>query len=153
MNKLKFKQEALKQARITHQKVLDDLKYGIDEIKKSEMGLHEDQLDMDQQSLDDASNERIVYLSEQFEFARNEMELLNRMVVEEPLHTEITLGSVVETDKQTFYVSASIERYKADGREIFGLSTHTPVYSAMKGLEKGDEFTFRNTTYKILDVY
>ncbi|MCA6078684.1 hypothetical protein [Fulvivirga sedimenti] len=153
MNKIEFKREALQQARISHQKVLEDLKYGIEELQKSEMGLHEDQLDMDQQSLDDVSNETIIRLGEQLNFARDEMELLNRMVVQEPLHSEVTLGSIVETDQRTFYVSASIEKYTVNDREIFGLSTHTPVYSAMKGMSKGDTFSFRDTTYKILDVY
>ena len=153
MNKLEFKKQVLEVARASQQKVIDDLRYGIEELQKSEMGLHEDQLDMDQQSLDDSSNETIIRLAEQINFARDEMELLNKMVVQEPLHQAVSLGSIVETDKRTFYVSASIEEFTVDGQKVFGLSTHTPVYGAMKGLKKSDSFAFRDTEYKILDVY
>ncbi len=153
MKKLEFKKEILNAAREKHRSVLSDLKYGIDELQKSEMGLHEDQLDLDQRSMDDSSNETVIRLAEQLNFARDEMDLLNKMTVQEPLHEKITLGSVVETDKKTFYVSASIEEFEAGGKKLFGLSTHTPVYKAMQGLQKGDSFSIRDITYKIKDVY
>ena len=153
MKKLEFKKEILKAARERHQSVLNDLKYGIEELQKGEMGLHEDQLDLDQKSMDDSSNETINRLAEQLIFARDEMELLNRMVILEPLHDKVTLGSVVETDKKTFYVSASIEEFEVDGKKLFGLSTQTPAYKAMQGLKKGDSFSIRDITYKIRDVY
>ncbi len=150
MKKLEFKKEVLKQAKQKHQSVIDDLK---SELNASESDGYDGQTDLEEMSQDVISNNTRETIAREMEFALKEMELLNRLVIEEPLHTEITMGSVVETNKRNFYVSASIEDFKVDGKDMFGISVKAPIYEAMQGLQKGDTFEMRKQKYKITDVY
>lgn len=150
MNKLEFKKEILLQAKQKHQSVIDDLK---SELNASESEGYDGQTDLEELSQDVISNNARETIARELEFANEEMELLNRFVIKEPLHQEVTLGSVVETDKRTFYVSASIEDFSANGKDIFGISVKAPIYEAMKGLKKGDDFEMRKQQYKIKNVF
>ncbi len=153
MNKLEFKKEILLQAKQKHQSVVDDLQNEINAMRESESDSYDGQTDLEELSQDVAANSTRETIARELSFAQDELQLLNRLVIEEPLHDEITLGSVVETDQRTFYVSASIENFTADGKKIFGISTKAPIYEAMKGLKKGDKFEMRNQHYKIKDVF
>ena len=154
MTKLEFKKEVLNQAKRKHQSVIDDLRGEINAIRESESDNNADgQADLEEMSQDVMADSRRETIARELDFAQDELNLLNRLIIEEPLHDEVTLGSVVETNKMTFYVSASIEEFEADGKKLFGISTKAPIYEAMKGLKKGDKFEMRNQNYSIKDVY
>jgi hypothetical protein len=152
MNKLEFKKEILQQAKNKHQSVINDLQGEIDHIKESDY-YSDGQTDLEELSQDVAANSRRETIARELDFAHDELQLLNRLVIQEPLHDEVTLGSVIVTDKRTFYVSASIEEFEADGKNIFGISTKAPIYEVMKGLKKGNSFSMRSQNYKILDLF
>jgi hypothetical protein len=152
MNKFEFKKEILQQAKNKHQLVINDLQDEIAHIKESESE-NAGQTDLEELSQDVAANTRRETIARELDFAQDELQLLNRLVIQEPLHDEVTLGSVIVTDKRTFYVSASIEEFKADGKDIFGISTKAPIYEVMKGLKKGDSFSMRNQDYHIKDLF
>lgn len=153
MNKLEFKKEVLHQAKQKHQTVVDDLQNEINAMRESESDSYDGQTDLEELSQDVSANSTRETIARELSFAQDELQLLNRLVIQEPLHDEVTLGSVVDTDKRMFYVSASIENFTADGKEIFGISTKAPIYEAMKGLKKGAKFEMRNQHYKIKDVF
>jgi len=154
MNKLEYKKEILNQAKRKHQSVIDDLRGEINAIRESESDNNADgQADLEEMSQDVMADSRRETIARELDFAQDELNLLNRLVIQEPLHDEVTLGSVVETNKHSFYVSASIEEFEANGKQFFGISTKAPIYEVMKGLKKGDKFEMRNQHYTIKDVY
>lgn len=63
--------------------------------------------------------------------------------------TLVEPGAVVVTDKMTLYICVSIESFEVNGHALFGISTKTPIYASMRGLEKGKTFQFNETVYDI----
>ncbi|MCP4121416.1 MAG: hypothetical protein GY751_06650 [Bacteroidetes bacterium] len=153
MRKIELKREILAVGKAKHQSVLDDYRAKINDLKSSEVHDMDDQMDTQQLAYNNEVNERIHFLAEQLNFAVEEMNLLNRILVEMPLHKTVTLGSVVVTDKRNFFVSVSIEDFKIRRTEYFGLSQKTPLYKEMEGKTKGDSFSFKDFKYVIKDVY
>jgi hypothetical protein len=62
-------------------------------------------------------------------------------------------GSVVITDAQNIFVSVSIGNIHSGGMDFFAVSTLSPIYKAMTGKRKGESFSFRDKTYKIIDTF
>jgi hypothetical protein len=153
MKTLLLKKRILEEGKAKHQSVIDDYRRGIQELQSSKTGDLDGTMDIQQMSQHSEINERISHMAEQLNFAVDEMNILNRIIIEEPLHESVTLGTVVETDKRTFFVSVSIEEFKVDGKEFYGLSQKTPLYAEMAGKKKGDTFAFRNMKYKIKKIF
>ena len=153
MNKIEFKKRTLERARECQQMVIDDFKAKLSEIRQSDMVVNQGQYDHNQQSLDEANKEIVNGISDQLDFALDEMQVLNKMTVPERELDYVTIGAVVETDKCIFYPSVSVERFEVDGREVIGISRYAPLYNAMEGKREGDTFKYHNITYKIADVY
>ena len=64
----------------------------------------------------------------------------------------VGFGSLVITDKQNFFIAASIGELKLEEERFFIISAQTPIYKAMEGKMAGEKFEFRERQYKILDV-
>lgn len=152
MERLEFKREILEAGKQKQQSIINDFRSEINRIREDTEseegapGLNEDGEMKERGSL------HINLIANQLNFAVTEMDLLNRMIVDQ-LHEEIGTGSVVITDQGTFFISVSLEDFKADGQVIFGISTQAPLYEAMKGLRNGDCFAFNQTDYIIKDVF
>jgi len=85
-------------------------------------------------------------------FLKDELQILAAIDVESELN-EVKAGAVVQTNRQIFFVSVSIERVEVNETAIFGLSTEAPIYPEMKGKIKGDAFVMNNMEYQIIDIY
>ena len=153
MNKVEYKKQILEAGKAEHQTVIDDFSERIKAMQDGEMMVNDGQMDYQQQSMNSETNQQISQLAEQLNFAVEEMNLLNSIVIEEPLHEEVLFGSVVETDQKTFFVSVSIDDFAVGDAKFFGLSTKTPLFKEMKNKKQGDTFSFGPRTYKILNVY
>ena len=93
-------------------------------------------------------------LREQLEFASHERdELLRIESYYDKVHDCIEFGSVVITDKKTFFVSTSIAEFVVGDYPLFGLSVYTPLYKAMKGKRKGETFSYGGQTYAVKSVF
>ncbi len=151
MDKLEFKKKVLQAAKEKQQQVVQDLNEAIERRKES---AEKDDIDLHDywESTREEMLEYVDHLAHQQEIARSELDFLNKLRIEK-LHDQVTIGSVVETDKMTFYISIGIEAFEVDGKEIFGISTRAPIYGAMIGKRKGDRFTFRGKDYEIRDLY
>jgi len=66
---------------------------------------------------------------------------------------DIMLGSVVETDTQDFFVSASLGAIKVADKTYFAISALSPLFKAMAGKAKGESFSMRERNYKIKNIY
>jgi hypothetical protein len=62
-------------------------------------------------------------------------------------------GATVVTDQFTFFTGISGEQFEVEGGTIVRISTSAPIYTSMKGLQKGSSFKFNETDYVIEEVY
>lgn len=154
MEKIELKKKMLEASIRKHQRVIDDFSARLKELKEEGVVLTEEGYQQPQRPYNEQIIPETDALNRQMQFANEEMDLLYKLQNQNgELHDQAGLGSAVETDKGTFFVSASIEQFSVDGREIMGLSTKSPLFLAMKGKRKDETFTYNQTTYKITDVY
>lgn len=148
--KAKVLQAAIKQ----HQTVIDDFKQAIQDMLASSAMVNEEEMDLSQQEFNTEMVQRSNQLADQLAFANAEMKLLYDMAATiTSIHNTVQPGAVVITDRENFFVSASIEDFDVDGVHFFGLSTESPLYIAMEGKKKGDRFGYNYSEYQITDVF
>ncbi|MCC9167482.1 GreA/GreB family elongation factor [Pontibacter harenae] len=78
---------------------------------------------------------------------------LLRRVNATKVNTEVSLGAVVFTELQNYFIGVSLGKIEIEGDEFFAISGMSPIYKAMAGKSAGDSFVFRDKEYKILQVY
>ncbi len=64
----------------------------------------------------------------------------------------VGFGSLVITDKQNFFVAASIGEFKLEDSNFFIISAQTPVFKAMEGKTVGEGFEFRGRRFLIQEI-
>ena len=69
------------------------------------------------------------------------------------VNQDVTLGSVVLTELQNYFIGVSLGEIKLEGDSFFAISGMSPIYKAMAGKTSGDTFVFRDKAYKILQVF
>jgi transcription elongation GreA/GreB family factor len=67
--------------------------------------------------------------------------------------TRITLGSLVHTDRDWFYISVSAGKVVINGKSVICLSSASPLGAQMIGLSRGQVFKFNRLTYMIEDIF
>jgi hypothetical protein len=65
----------------------------------------------------------------------------------------VALGSIVITDIQYLFISASLGKIGVGRDTYVAVSTGTPIYNTLAGKKKGDTFLFKGRTHKILDLF
>ena len=153
MDKEALKKNILEKSRAIKEKSIADLKTRIYEIKEGDANINEDQYELDRQGFDQMENDQISRLGTQVNIELLELKNLNKIRIEKPLPDTVDFGSIVVTDKETFFVAVSLEAFDVDGRHVYGLSDRAPIFFKMKGKKAGDSFTYNDTTYQIKDVY
>lgn len=66
---------------------------------------------------------------------------------------EVSMGAVVCTELQNYFIGVSLGEIKIDDESYYAISGMSPLFKVMAGRAAGEEFTFRDKTYKILQVY
>ena len=66
--------------------------------------------------------------------------------------TRVEAGALVQLNTQTLYILTGIGKLVIDDETYYVVSPVVPLVLAMKDLKKGDSFTFRGTTMKILEI-
>jgi len=153
-NHVELKKKMLDASIKKHQTVIDDFRISIKEMMDSGGNINEEEFDLSQQEFNTEMLQQVNRIADQLKFANDEMVMLYNMIPTiETIHQQVQLGASVVTDKDTFFVSASIERFEVDGLKVFGLSVQSPLFKMMEGKRRGDTFTYGKNTYKIIDVY
>lgn len=132
--------------------IIADFRGRIDELRATGEQYADEQHDAGAHSMNQSGEEQAELMAEQLLMLEEEMARLRRIQPDE-VHDTVHLGSVVITELQRFFVSVSIERFKVDGVEYFGISTKAPVYHAMEGKRKGESFVLNGRSLQILDLY
>jgi hypothetical protein len=146
---------AILEAAIQQQEsVIADFKEGIRQMMANEGNVNEEEFDLQTQAMNAENSADVDRLAGQLSFATRELEVLIRMrpEINEP-RPVVLRGAVVVTDRDTFFISTSIERFQLEGKPFFGISTESPLYLKMKGMKAGDTVAYGKTSYQILDVY
>lgn len=65
----------------------------------------------------------------------------------------VRLGSVVMFNNRSFVVAVSTGRFDHDGKTYMGISTQSPIYKAMEGLQAGDSFTHNGKEFTLDAVF
>ena len=68
-------------------------------------------------------------------------------------NTIVALGSLVITNKFTFYISSALPKTTIDNHEIIALSLQSPLGLAMKGKTTNESFSFNGIQYTIHEIY
>jgi len=67
---------------------------------------------------------------------------------------QIKFGSIVETNKQNYFIAAALGEIKLDdGALIYVISNEAPIYEELKGKKAGNTFKINNEEVKILNVH
>ena len=62
------------------------------------------------------------------------------------------LGSVVYTQSNTFFLSASVGKIDVENSSYFAISLQSPIGMLLKNKVKGDQINFNGTTYTITNI-
>lgn len=68
-------------------------------------------------------------------------------------NSTITLGSLVHTDRDWFYISVSAGKVVIDDQSVVCLSSVSPLGAQMMGLNKGQVFKFNRLPYVIEEIF
>ena len=68
-------------------------------------------------------------------------------------HDKVGLGAVVVTHRNTFFVSADLQRLDIDGDKFIAISNQCPLFKSMRGKRRGERFIHKDLSYQILDIY
>ncbi|WP_460892565.1 hypothetical protein [Rufibacter soli] len=90
--------------------------------------------------------------AKQLDEAIGKLGILKR-IVRNKVNEDISLGSIVKTDAQNYFISVSLGEIEVDGNKYFAISPASPVFQAMAGKTKGDSFTFRDKKIQVLDLF
>jgi hypothetical protein len=82
------------------------------------------------------------------------LQLLNTLKKIDPDKTNPipALGTIVKTDSSVFFVSASLGQVTLDGETYLAISMQSPIFKTMAGKKAGEEFSFRDKKYNVLEV-
>ena len=116
---------------------------GTDDTKSSAGDKYETGREMAQQE----TNRNLAQLNE----ANKLMVSLNQIGVR-PSAGIADLGSLVETNNGTFYLSISAGQLKLDGQTYYAVSPASPVGMQLKGKKAGNSFNLNGKDYKISSV-
>lgn len=152
MEKIALKKKILAAGIKAQAGIMDDFRSRIEELRTTGQQYAEEQQDSGAQSMTEATEEQANLMTEQLNMLQEEMDKLHRIHADE-VHDVVHLGSVVLTNQQRFFVSVSIERFKCEGVEYFGISTKAPIYKAMEGKAKGERFEINGRQFEIVDLF
>lgn len=90
-------------------------------------------------------------LSGQMLQLKKQLETLTRIRVEST-PSKVQSGSLVTTNKGTFYLAIGIGQLNFEGKLYFCIAPTSPIGQAMLGKSAGESFSFNNLTQEILKL-
>lgn len=69
-----------------------------------------------------------------------------------PSGNQVSLGSVVKTDKNHFFIAISMGKQRVAGTDYFVVAPATPIGLIVMGLRLGDQFSFNNQLHTINEI-
>lgn len=151
IKKLALKESIIKRA-------LEVFRDRMQEKREHQLELMEDAQSIDNETYEmtTESNKEEIYeeidrRAEAMDTMQDELQNLARLAP--TLQPVVGKGSVIITDKENFFVAASIPNFKVKDTKYVGISMEAPIFEEMKGKLAGDKVTFKKKTYEIRDVF
>lgn len=149
-----FKEKIIDACIKKQQSLIDDFNERIREILDAQGLGNKEKYDNNDVSQRGQAVAEITTLNDALSLANDEMSILQHLKsVKNDGYEIVGPGAIVVTDKAVFFVSVSIEELRADGKTLFGISTKSPLYMAMKGLSEESLFQHNEVTYKIFGIF
>jgi hypothetical protein len=150
MDKPELKRKLLETCVLMQQKRLDVVQHEINEAQQSanEYGPPKDRYDSYRMQLLRKKD----MLGQQLQKINAEFIGLKKMNTRKEID-KVSFGAVVITDDQKLFISIGLGKFEFGKETYFAISPNVPLYEAMKGLSKGEEFTFMGKRRKIIDVF
>ena len=99
-------------------------------------------------------NAEISALEYDLDLAVKEMRILKYLLkTHQEEHDKVGLGAVVVTHRNSFFVSADLQRFEMDGQSFIAISNQCPLFKSMRGKKRGERFVHKDLSYQILDIY
>jgi len=99
-------------------------------------------------------NAEILALVHDLDYAAKEMRILKYLLkTHGEEHDKVGLGAVVVTHRNSFFVSADLQRFEMDGKSFIAISNQCPLFKSMRGKKRGERFVHKDLSYQILDIY
>ena len=89
--------------------------------------------------------------SQQLQVVERMKEVLQR-IQPSSVSRQIKLGSLVRTNKGTYYLSISAGQLEANGQYYYAVSTQSPIGKLLLGKNAGEEILFNGNTLRIEKV-
>lgn len=65
---------------------------------------------------------------------------------------EVQFGNIVRTNRGIYFIATALGKVVCEGKNVYSISIAAPIYSAMEGLKKGDEFVFNGIKQIIEEI-
>ncbi|HBF88103.1 MAG TPA: hypothetical protein DDX39_05625 [Bacteroidales bacterium] len=88
----------------------------------------------------------------QYQKALDELALYEKIDAEK-IHTNVSFGCVVITDKQKLFVATSLGKITIENRDFYAISAAVPIFEKMKGLKVGSLFSFNGQNFTITELF
>ncbi len=137
--------------------IINDQKQRIAELKQLLVNINaqsdiEEASVIDPEDLTHQSEATDMRLIQQARLVEAEDELLYMENINTDSTDKVGLGNLVKTDTFAYYVGMPCQPFQLEGKDVVGISIHSPIYAAMVGKHKGEKFSFNDKTYSILDI-
>lgn len=82
----------------------------------------------------------------------NEMKMSLSRFSAEASSSKVVLGSLVVTDKITFYIAIAVGKVEMDGVTVFVISPASPIGQKLMGVSAGEKVEFNGQKYFVKEV-
>ncbi|KAA5543502.1 GreA/GreB family elongation factor [Adhaeribacter rhizoryzae] len=148
---LLLKQQLLAECLRIQNSVIQTAKSAMDEAQQS-ANEHQGALEDKFESFREACQIQRDMFAKQLDEAIISLSVLKRIVATKE-NKHIMLGSIVITSLQKYFISISLGEITVNGEKYFAISAMSPLFKAMVGKSEGEEFTFRDNTYRIESIF
>lgn len=132
------------------QRVINNLKQSVERYKTASDLDEDDTSDPDDLARQTEAKDMQLRYEKLLQNEKNDMEYV--LSEKEKNHTEIEMGSVVETEKHYFFLGVALPVIQLNRKEIYSISPEAPIFGKLKGKKSGDNVEVGNNVFEIKNV-
>lgn len=130
------------------QQKMADVRIELDEVRKSANAETKSSMGDKYETSREMMTQEQNRLGSQLDLLTDQLAALQGLDLDK-IHAEVKYGSLVETEKVNFFLSAAIGQLVVGQSTVFAISGEAPIAKAMMGKKEGEAFTFNNMPYAI----
>jgi len=90
--------------------------------------------------------------AKQLSEARDGLNILHKIELDRQIDT-VSLGAVVITNTQKLFMAINVGQVKINNDIYYAISLEAPIAKALIGKQAGENFSFRDKTFQIIEVF